>query len=105
MRTTLPILLAVALGCGKPSLNAPSQETMQQSVHEQTRNLSPEKEEEYREALIVIMATDVEWNGEASELTETQKLLQGMTVDEIIAMGNKIKAEHLARMREQLPEK
>lgn len=112
MRALCLIALLALVGCGKRGIDTSSPEKLEKSIEAQKQTLSPEKQKEYEEAIAVITMKDVDIGnlfqfaadpeGLKRKVADGQKALDGKSVDEVIAMAAKIKADRAVKEREQL---
>lgn len=106
--TTL-VLLTLLISCSEPTIDTTSDATIEASTQRVRDSLPPSKREEFDEALQELTASQLDMavlfalSGDSSSNIKNKMLegLNGKTGDQIIAEAERIKAERLAREREQ----
>jgi hypothetical protein len=111
MRHSLALVAALSVsllcaGCGDPTIDASSEETMKTSVEEVGKSLDQAKREQFEEAVAMLGISVVQSPGvfgdEAAMKKKMKETFDGKTADEIIAAGEKAKAENKQAMEQML---
>lgn len=112
MRALSLIAVLALVGCGKRGIDTSSPEKLEKSIEAQKQTLSPEKQKDYEKAIAVITTKDLDIEnilqyaadpeGLKRKMADGQKALDGMSVEEVLAMGAKIEADRAAKKREQI---
>lgn len=98
-----PLVLAAALlvtltcaGCGDPTLDGSSQETLEKSVEEVGKSLDDAKRQKFEAAYLAlgldVLQTPGVFGDEAAMRKKLKETFDGKTADEIIADAEKVKA-------------
>lgn len=100
---SLLTLLLFMFGCGKPTIDASTDEAMKASIDRMKQEMSPEKKDDFEKAAQVIIMGEVDlksmmqaaFRGEEIDTsqitTKAKQRLDGMTADQVIAEANRIR--------------
>jgi len=115
MRTLIVVLLTLVLsGCGKPTVDASSEEAMAASIEEMKSGMTPEERAEFEDAAQVVLMSEVDIKGmmqaalRGEELDSDEMIgdmkgrLDGMTADDIVAEADRIKKERETKQIEEM---
>lgn len=100
-RQTFCLITAIALimsACAK-KIDSTSEESMQKSIKEIKSSLSKEKKKKFEQSLKLVMFHGFDFDslmkegGTKKNIEDIRKKLDGMTADDVIAKGEKIKTE------------
>ncbi|OOE57263.1 DUF6694 family lipoprotein [Salinivibrio sp. IB282] len=98
MNNLFKILLAIATilmlsGCGKPTLDTSSDETMKESVQKIMTDLSKEDQERFKKTLTgIYMGTLASLDGDAEDAKEeVNENLHGKTAEEVFQYADELK--------------
>jgi hypothetical protein len=93
-------------GCSDPTIDASSEESMKASVEKVGASLDAAKREQFEEAVAMLGISVVQSPGvfgdEAAMKKQMKETFDGKTADEIIAAGEKAKAENKQAMEQML---
>ena len=115
MRILVTILVALAIGgCGKPTVDASSEEAMAASIEEMKSGMTPEERAEFEKAAQVVLMSEVDIKGmmqaalrgeelDSDEMIDDMKgRLDGMTADDIVAEADRIRKEREEKQIEEM---
>lgn len=107
----LLIILATILigGCGKPTIDSSTEESLKVSIEEVKNSLPPERHEEFEEAIKVVAFSGIDfselWRMSEIDTGATERkmkeALNGKTGEEVIALAKQIQAEEEKRRKEK----
>jgi hypothetical protein len=105
--TLFTILICLFISSCQKKIDGTNETTMQESIKEITESLDGEEKKEFQESLQLVMFNGLEFSdlmkedGADEMANDFKKQIDGMTSEDIIEMGNKIKEEREKKKKEQ----
>ena len=97
------VVLSLLTGCGGPTLDASSEDTLKTSADKVMAGLSAEKQEKFQKAMGALMIkAAMASTGEESAKAKIKETFNGKTADDIIAEGEKAQTEAKAEMEKMM---